>query len=240
MNHYDHNRVRIGATICKNHEIVMEITCATDEYHDLCAITYATADDVIREEYRHTRDSLGNIVRTEVRSCGEKATVSVTERTYDSFGNLLSSVQTTAGSICRQDYSPGGALVRCRLYTPDSEQRQTILYRYDENGNEIRSTGYSTDGVPVWETISTYDESGRILSSVDTRFNDAGGTVRKHTALYQWDGPVKITRFPDEPDGTWCLTEYDESGNQIRHDLYAGNRLVSRQTMVWLPDEFHP
>lgn len=229
VHHYNDDWVMTGSTVYRNDEVEMEITYELNDRGDVSAITYTMGDQVQVEEYVSVYDDNGNLTCTDVYVDGEKTASTTTQRTYDENGVLTSMIQTTTANIMEYTYNPDGTTAKMVWTVLDLGVSQTTEYTYDDQGNEIRTATYNEAGVLVNETNSSYDEDGHILVSVDTRYNDDGTPVETSAAEYTWDGLVKTTHSSDS--NSWAVTEYDEGGNMIRHEIYFGDQLMTSQVM---------
>lgn len=239
VNHFDENWIQTGSTVYSDGEVEMEITYELNDRGDLKSVTYTMEDTVVVEEYVSTYDEEGRIIRTDTYTDGEKTASSTIERSYGEDGVLLSTVQTTLTSVYENYYNPDGTLAKTVTTMMDPGVTHTTEFTYDEQGNEIRSVTTGQNGVISSETNSSYDAQGHITISVDTHYN-ADGSPRETTAAeYLWDGLIKTTRILTA-EGTsdhYAVTEYDEAGNMIRHEIYSGGQLMSRQVMTYVPVE---
>lgn len=232
VHHYTDDWTMTGSTVYRNDEVEMEIAYELNDRGDVATITYTMGDLVQVEEYVSVYDDNGNITRTDIYTDGEKTASSTTQRTYDENGVLTSTTQTTATNIMEYTYNPDGTTAKMVWTILDLGVTQTTEYTYDDQGNEIRTATFNEAGVLVNETNSSYDEEGHILVSVDTRYNDDGTPAETSAAEYTWDGLVKTTHSINSD--SWAVTEYDESGNMIRHEIYSGDRLMTRQVMNYI------
>lgn len=239
VHHYTDDWIMTGSTVYRDGEVEMEIVCELNDRGDPKSITYTMGDLVQAEEYVSVYDDNGNITHTDIYTDGEKTASTTTQRTYDENGVLTSMVQTTANHIQEYHYNPDGTIAKMVWTLLDMNTTQTTEYTYDEQGNEIRTASYNGSGVLISESNSSYDDQGHILVSVDTRYNDDGTPAETSAAEYTWEGLVKTTHVinPDGTETSWAVTEYDQAGNIIRHEIYSGDRLMSSQVMNYITVE---
>lgn len=235
VHHYDENWVMTGSTVYRDGDVDTEIVYEQNERGDVVSITYTTAGQTQKEEYICTYDEKGNLVQIDTYVDGEKASSTTTERTYDENGVLVSQIQRSEQAIYEHYYNPDGSVAKQVAHILYLDDIQTTEYTYDENGNETRIVVYDASGNLVSETSASYDKDGRILVSVDTSYNENGTPVTSSTSEFTWEGLVKTAHILNT-DGTEThrtVTEYDEAGNIIRHEIYSGDQLHNKQVMIY-------
>lgn len=235
VHHYNEDWVLTGSTVYRDGEINMEIVYELNEHGDLASITCTTADLTQTEEHVCSYDDRGNLIRTEIYMNGEQTASTTTEYVFDPDNVLISMVQHSGQAVYEHFYNPDGTVAKMVYTVADWDVQQTTLYTYDENGSEIRSETYNQAGTLIMETNSSYDKAGRIQVSVDTRYNEDGTPAESTAAEYTWDGLIRTTHSIGQ-DGTEtirAITEYDAFGNILRHEIYNGQQLMSRQVMTY-------
>lgn len=233
--HYDENWVLTDSTVYLNGEVEMEIVYEQNERGDTSSITYITADLTQTEDYVCVYDEKDNLVQIDTYVDGAKTASSTTERTYDEKGVLVSQIQRSEQAIYEFYYNPDGTLakqVSQLLYLGDT---QTTEYTYDEKGNETRRISYNASGNMLSETTASYDKYGRLLVSVDTSYNEEGTVTGSSTAEYTWEGLVRTAHILNAKgiETHRTVTEYDEAGNILRHEIYSGDELMNKQVSVY-------
>jgi len=142
----------------------------------------------------------------------------VWEYEYDSHGNptLERSIPPHgAGEVYTTTreyvYHDNGKVAKRTEITPGSQKTVT---EYDPEGRETRVTCYYADD-PTYQTVSTYNEHGDIISAVTT---NADGSKNLSNFTYEYDSAGRVKRV--ELDNNVVLTvktyEYDDKSNVTR------------------------
>lgn len=144
-------------------------------------------------------------------------------------------------------------------YVPDSDGALGDGYRssfmeYDRDGYPVEQSTYDADGSAIQRILNTYDETGRLVESVNEERSGRGDarTVFEYdgenpigTTAYRLDGSVlvttrseyndlgqmtsMVTEIPDAPTSQTIVFEYDADGNAIATTTYDSARgMVSR------------
>ncbi|MEM1011590.1 MAG: fibro-slime domain-containing protein [Planctomycetota bacterium] len=147
---------------------------------------------------RYTYDNRGLLTQA------EDATGNVTTFGYDFRGRQTFSERTTLSSADQALVDSGQSTV------PPTTVRNETAY---DNGGRVRGTKQFVDGVLIYETATTYDAAGRVLTS-----EDRYGHVT--TTRYDARGNVVETRSPaDDTGGNDVIvvtrTAYDANGRAI-------------------------
>ena len=168
-------------------------------------ITQGAQAGTIRQVYEQDAD--GNITRLEMYVDNEL--YSLTESTYDTNGNVLTSVQKTI---------PGDITT-------------TTTYVYDENSNPIRVT-YDFDGAGT-VTENSYDSAGRLVSAVT--YDLLGHLTARKEHTWNEAGVELVSTYNPADERTETIAKtYDEAGNLLTAETYGpeGN-LTLRTTYTY-------
>ena len=237
--HYNENWVLTGMTVSADGQIQQEITVVLNEHGNPRTFTYTMADGtVVEEEYESTYDAKGNLTHQEVFQNG--TLTSTLDQTFDAEGTRLTQTATNhsypgGGIITEYVYNADGTTASMTMTTGDLGTSR-IEYTYDDNGNQVRSVTTNELGTIISETNTSYNQEGQKTLSVDTIYDENGVPMATSAAEYTWEGNVVTTRGLN-PDGSrddnYSITEYDEAGNMIRSEIYAGDQLMTSQVCTY-------
>jgi antitoxin component YwqK of YwqJK toxin-antitoxin module len=181
---------------------------------------------------------------------------------YDSKGNAIAQYVYNKGIFDHKKIyvnDNGGNIVEVRKYTPKDSLIYKSLFKYDENGNNIESYGYTPDSL-VGKTVSKYDEKGncieennyragknlesKILYKYDSNgkmieknsYDSEGKSVGKTTYRYNEEGfKTEICIYDSEGNlnkKTTCKYKYDTDGNwiaKIDYESDIATKITERQ-----------
>jgi len=176
------------------------------ENETICKTTQPEQTGIIRQKYE--KDAAGNVTRFEMYV--DDVLYSVSESTYDGNGNVLTT----------------------RVESVSSGITSNIAYVYDTFGNCIRETYEHSCGIGE-TTEHTYDETGKIVSSVTTSLQGILTSREEHS--WNEEG-VELIKSSDD-DGILISTAaitYDEAGNMLTSETYdESGALILRSTYTY-------
>lgn len=114
-----------------------------------------------------TYDEKGFLIREE--KLGEKEWA--TSSTYEYFDNGNNSKRTVYDYEGKEKYHneytyENKKLKESKVFTPEGVIEHISSYSYDENGNQTLTKKTDSKGTPLGETVSTYDEKGRVIEYI--------------------------------------------------------------------------
>ena len=171
--------------------------------------------------FDHAYDKKNNIHYYKYYDYKEELT-STTEERYNQDGNLIRKVKNDGdqSSTILWEYDENGNEIRESLYAPDGTIQNQHTYEYDRNGNRIRHiySGENVDKPSMLEYV--YDDDGNHIKTI--HYNSDGNIIE--TTEYEYDANGNTQRYVDyAADGNIAYIteyEYDDRNHtkRIRYD----------------------
>ncbi|MBN1984566.1 MAG: RHS repeat protein [Chitinivibrionales bacterium] len=173
--------------------------------------------DTLQRLTQYRYDSKGNLLRVVKRSRGAADSVVIEQKTYDTYGNVVTE-HDAVGNLTRYFYDSQG-----RMTTKTDPLGRRTEYRLDSRGNTLREVNPKGDS-----TCYVYDVNNNQTAVINT----FGDTIVKsrynaiNKVISQTDARGNTTRFEYDlfgqlsktinPDGTFIEKTYDSKGNVIQ------------------------
>jgi len=185
--------------------------------------------------YTKEYDSNGNMVKyTFYRSDGSELDYQVYE--YDQNENMVEYKDYNSNGFVlfhyAYEYHQNGNMAKYIDYF----SYEDVFYiqhqnEYDQNGNEVKSTGYDFDGSVTHCFESEYDQNGNMVKSTQYSYGD----IYSYT-LYEYDqvgNAIKYTTYYPDGRATQITDfiynyEYDSQGNIIKATWYNWDNKLDR------------
>ena len=139
----------------------------------------------------YTYDDNGNEVEAATYSNGGKTLDKLVEKKYDANDNLLEEKETHYGSweglvrINSYKYDDEGNKIEHTFYTTLGEE--TRVARYDSYGRETNVTKYN-DGVMVYSFVNNYDEYGSLVEVIKNYSEEGKSDTTRYEVEYDTYG----------------------------------------------------
>lgn len=145
-------------------------------------------------------DEYGNQIRMwQVSDSGER-TLKHTEYSFDTMGNMLSSVSVN------EEGNPGSR----------------YEYTYDENGNLLSELYFNADGIVSAEDYYTYNSDGWVTRKTETAYYYDPARTFEYEFVYSEDySSCRISSTNNGEPGGYTEETYDTAGRVTRTDNYA-------------------
>lgn len=223
------------------------------EHNDEGLVTKETYHSVENEDFViiYTYDDHGRIINIndgdaiETYEYNAQGLLTKKNRHYEDGGEQVETYAYDSGENLIENLTYENGVRRfSKTYTYDENNKKTeflsqqflssgtlysrMVYEYDSEGKEIRSTEYQTsqNTDPAAVKVSLYDENGNL---VRTTWTYRGGSSLIY--VYEYDSLNRKIRWTEEnPDEGTTVSEfitYDENGNVIKRVLYDGGVVTS-------------
>lgn len=194
----------------------------------LTEVYYENGTRIYEQRYTYTAD--GKLAREAyINKDGDEE--SVTEKTYDEQGNILSVNVDGMLSGSYETYEntyEDGKLVEVKIY---ESGELFSLTRYDSDGNRILHIGYDGESGEEWSRTEYTYENGKLVKVVD--FDNGEKTYEE---LYTYNATGKLTersRSVTDGESQRSVYRYDEAGNITGFKRYEGEEVKADYTMTY-------
>jgi hypothetical protein len=164
---------------------------------------------------------------------GDRRIKVITELIHDPIlkaGKFEVSAKLSKDSILNESYfNEKGLLLKRNTYNSKANLESKILFKYDENNNNIESGTYHYDGSLVSKKVNKFDGENRLIES--NEFDVYGKTINKRTTSYDSAGHRILTSYEWTNRGLVKTSDgiFDNNENNVANLYFSDDALTSRE-----------
>lgn len=166
-------------------------------------------------------------------SIGDRKIKVITELIHDPIlkaGKFEVSAKPSKDSISNESYfNEKGLLLKQNTYNSKANLESKVLFKYDENNNNIERTTYHYDGSLASRKVNKFDRGNKLVESHE--FDVYGKVTNKKTTSYDSAGHRILTSYEWMSRGLVKTLEsvFDNSDNNVANLYFSDDALASRE-----------
>jgi hypothetical protein len=166
-------------------------------------------------------------------SIGDRKIKVITDLVHDPIlkaGKFEVSAKLSKDSISNESYfNEKGLLLKQNTYNSKANLESKILFKYDENNNNIESVTYRYDGSLVSKKVNKFNDENKLIESQE--FDVYGKVTNKKTTSYDSAGNRILTSYEWKSRGLVKTLEsvFDSSENNVANFYFSDDALASRE-----------